>query len=155
MAQNSGFDPTLKVKTCFNCKMFDVFNWVAHLSGEYGPGGMPSHEALSVSSQGALEISSFIGQPPSLVKDLFSSPTVVTKSFQRDEGCEPSPQRPQYTNLYRCLKRRLGRSLRASLYKKSVVRQGEKRLHINVLELKAVSLVLKRLSQCWLLQTTQ
>ena len=36
------------------------------LNGENGPGGMPSHEALSVSPQGALEISSVTGQPPSL-----------------------------------------------------------------------------------------
>ena len=42
MAQTSGFDPTLKVKTCFDCKMFDVANWVAYLNGEYGTGGMPS-----------------------------------------------------------------------------------------------------------------
>ena len=41
----------LKVKTCFECKMFDVANWVACLNGENGPGGMPSHEALSVSPQ--------------------------------------------------------------------------------------------------------
>ena len=52
MAQTSGFDPTTQVKTCFDCKMFDVANWVACLNGEDGPGGMPSHEALSVSSQG-------------------------------------------------------------------------------------------------------
>ena len=44
--QTSGFDPMLKVKTCFDCKMFDVSNWVAHLNGEDGPGGRPSHEAL-------------------------------------------------------------------------------------------------------------
>ena len=49
----------------FFCKMFDVANWVACLNGENGPGGTPSHEALSVSSQGALEISSVAGQPPS------------------------------------------------------------------------------------------
>ena len=29
MAQTSGFDPTTQVKTCFDCKMFDVANWVA------------------------------------------------------------------------------------------------------------------------------
>ena len=58
MAQTSGFDPTIQVKTCFDCKMFDVANWVACLNGEDGPGGTPSYEALSVSSQGALEISS-------------------------------------------------------------------------------------------------
>ena len=61
MAQTSGFDPTTQVKTCFDCKMFDVANWVARLDGEDGPGGKPSHEALSVSSQGALEISSVTG----------------------------------------------------------------------------------------------
>ena len=32
--------------------MFDVANWVACLYGENGPGGTPSHEALSVSPQG-------------------------------------------------------------------------------------------------------
>ena len=31
MAQTSGFDPTSQVKTCFDCKMFDVTNWVACL----------------------------------------------------------------------------------------------------------------------------
>ena len=71
MAQTSGFDPKLKVKTCFDCKMFDIANWVACLNGEDGPGGTLSHEALSVASQGALEISSVIEQPPSLVIDHF------------------------------------------------------------------------------------
>ena len=64
MDQTSGFDPTTQVKTCFDCKMFDVANWVACLNGENGPGGTPSHEALSVSPQGALEISSVVGRIP-------------------------------------------------------------------------------------------
>ena len=34
MAQTSGFDLTCQVKTCFNCKMFDVANWVACLNRE-------------------------------------------------------------------------------------------------------------------------
>ena len=84
--------------------MFDFANWFARLNGEDGPGGTPSHEALSVSPQGALEISSVIGQPPSLDVDHFSSPKVVAKSRKCDEGCRPSPQRPQYPNLYRRLK---------------------------------------------------
>ena len=73
MAQISGFDPTTQVNTCFDCKMFDVSNWVACLNGEDGPGGTPSHEALSVSPRGALEISSVVGQPPSLDGNHFSS----------------------------------------------------------------------------------
>ena len=74
MAQTSGFGPTTQVKTCFDYKMFDVTNWVACLNGENGPGGTPLHEALSVSTQGALEISSVLGQPP-----WWQNPTNVMK----------------------------------------------------------------------------
>ena len=130
MAQTSGFDPKTQVKTCFDCKMFDVSNWVASLNGENGPGGTPSHEALSVSSQGALEISSVAGQPPSLDRSHCSPPRLVAKSLKRDERCRPSSQRPQYPTLYRRLKRRLGRSLRPKFHKGSVVRLGKKATHI-------------------------
>ena len=58
MAETSGFDPASQVKTCFDCKMFDVANWAACLNGENGPRGMPSYEALSLLPQVALEISS-------------------------------------------------------------------------------------------------
>ena len=104
MALTSGFDPTSQVKTCFDCKMFDVANWVACLNGENGPGGTPSHEALSVSPQGALEISSVVGQPLSVDRNHFSTPRLVAKSHKRDESRRPSSQRPQYPTLYRRLK---------------------------------------------------
>ena len=104
MAQTSGFDPTTQVKTCFDCKMFDVANWVASLNGEDGPGGTPSHESLSVSSQGALEISSVAGQPPSLDRNDFCTSRLVAESCERDERLRPSSQRPQYPTLYRRLK---------------------------------------------------
>ena len=94
MAQTSGFDPTTQVKTCFDCKIFEVANWVACLNGENGPEGTPSHEALSVLPQGALEISSVVGHPPSLDRNHFSTPRLVA----------PSSQRPQYPTLYRRLK---------------------------------------------------
>ena len=80
MAQTPGFDPTTQVKTCFDCKMFDVSNWVASLNGKDGPGGTPSHEALSISSQGALDISSVVGQPPSLDRGHFCTPGLVAES---------------------------------------------------------------------------
>ena len=129
MAQTSGFDPTTQVKTCFDCNMFDVTNWVASLNGENGPGGTPSHEALSVSSQGALEISSVAGQPPSLDRIHCSPPRLVAKSLKHDERCRPSSQGPQYPTLYQHLKRRLGCSLRSKSYKGSVVRSGKKATH--------------------------
>ena len=43
MAQTSGFDPPTQVKTCFDCKMFDVANWVACFNRENSPGETPSH----------------------------------------------------------------------------------------------------------------
>ena len=129
MAETSGFDPKTHVKTCFDCKMFDVANWVACLNGENGPRGTPSHETFSVSSQGALEISSVAGQPPSLDRSHCSPPRLVAKSLKRDERCRPASQRPQYPTLYRRLKRRLGRSLRSKFYKGSVVRSGKKATH--------------------------
>ena len=142
MAQTSGFDPTSQVKTCFDCKMFDVANWVACLNRENGPGGTPSHEALSVSPQGALEISSVAGQPPSLDRSHFSTPRLVAKSLKRDERWRPSSQRPQYPTLYRCLKEGCGAHLDQSSTK-GLWSDREKRLHVNVLELKAVSLALR------------
>ena len=92
--------------------------------------------------QGALEISSVAGQPPSLDRSHCSPPRLVAKSLKRDERCRPSSQRPQYPTLYRRLKRRLGRSLRPNSTK-GLWSDREKRLHINVLELKAVSLALR------------
>ena len=129
MAQTSGFDPTTQVKTCFDCKMFDVANWVACLNGQDGSGGTSSHETLSVSSQGALEISSVAGQPPSFDRCHFCTPRLVAESCKRDERFRPSSQRPQYPTLYRRLKRRLGRSLRSKFYQGSVVRPGKKATH--------------------------
>ena len=67
MAQTLGFDPMTQVKTCFNCKMFDVANWVACLNRENGPGGTLSHEALSDSSQGELDLDLDWWQNPSNV----------------------------------------------------------------------------------------
>ena len=109
--------------------MFNVTNWVACLNGEDGPVGAPSHEALSVSSQGALEISSVTGQPPSLDRCHFCTPRLVADSCKRDERRRPSSQRPQYPTLYRRLKRRLGRSLRSKIYQGYVVRPGNKATH--------------------------
>ena len=107
------------------------------------PEGRLHMRAFQFSSQGALEISSVAGQPPSLDRSHCSPPRLVAKSLKRDERCRPSSQRPQCPTLYQRLTRRLGRSLRPKFHKGSVVRSEKKRLHIYVLELKAVSLALR------------
>ena len=148
MAQTSGSEPTTQFNTCFDCKMFDAANWVACLNRENGPGGTPSHEVLLVSSQGALEISAVAGQPLSLDRNYFCTPRLVAKSHKCDERCRPSSKRPQHPTLYKRLKQELGRSLRETSTK-GLWSDREIRLHINVLELKAVSLSLHRFKdQC-------
>ena len=128
MAQTSRFDPTTQVKTCFDCKMFDVANWVACLNGGNGPGGTPSHEGLSVSPQGALEISSVVGQPPSQWTETISAHLEWWNPTNMMKGADLHPK-GHSIQLFTRLKRRLGRSLRAGLYKGSVVRQGKKATH--------------------------
>ena len=84
-----------QVKTCFDCKMFDAAYRISCLNGENGPGVMPSHEALSISPQGALKISSVAGQPPSLDRNDFCTHRLVTEPHKRDERWGPSSQRPK------------------------------------------------------------
>ena len=96
---NQDFILYLKSKHVFDCKMFDVSNWVASLNGEIDPIGTTSHEAPSVSHQGALEISSTTGQPPSLDRSHLCTPGLVAESCKRDERLRPSSQRPQYPSL--------------------------------------------------------
>ena len=142
MAQTSGFDPMIQVKTCFDCKMFDVTNWVACLNRENGPGGTSSLEALSVSPQGALEISSVIGHPPSLDRNHFSTPRLVAKSHKHDERRRPSSQDHSIQLFTDASNEGWGAHLEQTSAK-ALWSDREKRLHINVLELKAVSLALQ------------
>ena len=147
MAQTSGFDPTTQVKSCFDCKMFDVANWVACLNGENGPGGTPSHETLSVSPQGALEISSVIGQPPwtetiSAHLEWWQNPTNVMN------GADIHPKDHSIQLFTDASNEGWGAHLEQTSTK-GLWSDRVKRLHINVLELKAVSLALQRFKdQC-------
>ena len=135
-------------QTCFDCKMFDVSNWFASLNGEIGPIGTTSHEAPSVSHQGALEISSTTGQPPSLDRSHLCTPGLVTESCKRDERLRPSSQRPQYPTLSDASNEGWGAHLEQNSTQ-GLWSPQEKGLHINVLELKAVFLALRHFKdQC-------
>ena len=122
-----------------NCKIFDVSNWVASLNGEDGPGGTPSHEPLSISSQGALEISSVIGLPwteaISAHLDWCQNPVNVMK------GADLHPKDHSIQLFTDASNEGWGAHLEQSSTK-GLWSDQEKRLHINILELKAVSLAL-------------
>ena len=145
MAQTPGFDPTIQVKSYFDCKMFDVSNWVANLNGEDGLGGTPSYEALSISSQGALEISSIIDSLLSwspFLHTWWQNPVNVMK------GADLHPKDHSIQLFTDASNEGWGSYLEQSSTK-GLWSNQEKRLHINVLELKAFSLALRRfMDQC-------
>ena len=119
--------------------MFDVANWVACLNRENGPGRTPSHEALSVSPQGALEISSVIGHPPSLDRNHFSTPRLVADLHPKDHSIQ----------LFTDASNEGWGAHLEQTSAKGLWSDREKRLHINILELKAVSLAFQRFKdQC-------
>ena len=138
----------LKSKHVFDCKIFDVSYWVASLNRENGPRGTTSHEALSVSPQGALEISSTTGQPPSLDRSHLCTPGLVAESCKRDERLTPSSQDHSMQLLTDASNEGWGAHLEPSSIQ-GLWSPQEKRLHINVLELKAAFLALRRFKdQC-------
>ena len=141
MAQTSGFDPTTQVKTCFDCKMFDVSNWVACLNGEDGPGGTPSqfqfqfhlkeHWIYPQSLDSLLPWTEII----SAHLDWWQNPANVMKcSDLLPKDCSIQLFTDASNDGW-------GAHLDQSSTKGQWSKQ-EKRLHINVLELNAVSLAL-------------
>ena len=159
MTQTSGLDLTLKVKTCFDCKMFDVANWLFTSTARWSRKDTFTW-GLSVSSRGALEISSVIGQPHSLIRDHSSSPKVVAEPCKHDEGHRPSPK-DHIIQIFTYVSNEGWGAHLEQASTKGACSDREKRPYINVLELKAVSLALKalrtstKIKQCWLLWTTQ
>ena len=128
--------------------MFDVANWVACLNGEDGPGGTPSHEAFSVSSQEHWRY------PPSLDNllpwtdaisahlDWWQNPANVMK------GADLHPKDHSIQLFTNASNKGWGAHLDQSSTR-GLWSDQEKKLHINVLELKAVSLALRNFKdQC-------
>ena len=122
VAKNTGINPQDNQPVCPDCKTFDVSHWVASINRKNGPRRPPSHETFSVASQGELDISSVIGQAPSLVRLHNSSSGLVAESTKCSQRCRSPPPRTQRSSVYRRLKRRLGRSLKSRFYQRTVVR---------------------------------
>ena len=143
MAQTSGFDPMTKVKTSFDCKIFDVANWVACLNGENGPGGTSSHGALSVSPQEHWRYPQLLDslrpwtETFSAPLKWWQNPTNVMK------GADLYPKDHSVQLFTDASNEDWGAHLEQASTK-GLWSDREKRLHINVLELKAVSLALQR-----------
>ena len=122
MAKTTGINPQDNQPVCPDCKTFDVSHWVTSINRKNGPRRLPSHETFSVASQGELDISSVVGQAPFLVRLHNSSSGLVAESTKCSQRCRSPPPRTQRSSVYRCLKRRLGHSLKSRFYQRTVVR---------------------------------
>ena len=124
MAQISGFVPTTQVKHVFDYKMFDVANWVACLNRENGPRGVPSHEALKEHWRFPQSLDTLLPWTKTFSAHLewWQNPTNVMR------GTDLHPK-TTVSNSLQIPQRRLGRLLRAHLYKGSLVRMGNKATH--------------------------
>ena len=157
MAETSGFDPTIQVKTCFDCKRFDHANWVACLNGENGTGGTPHMRPFQFHFKEHWRypesLYSFLPWTETISAHLewWQNPTNVMK------GANLHPKDHSIQLFTDASNEGWGTHLEQTSTK-GLWSDREKRLHINVLELKAVSLALQRFKdqyQCWLLRSTQ
>ena len=102
----------------------------------------PTHETHTVASQEQLESAGISGKDYSSPQ--VTSPTLAMVATGRERPTRPTltPHKTCSAVFYRCIKRRVGRSLKRAHCKGSWS-VPESKLHINYLELKAVFLALK------------
>ena len=141
MAQTSGFDPKTQVKTCLDCKMFDVANWVACLNGETVPEGRlhtrPFQFHLKEHWRYPQSLDSLLPWTEAIAAhlDWWQNPSNVLR------GADRHPKDHSIQLFKDGSNKGWGAHLDQS-FTKGLWSDREKRLHINVLELKAVSLAL-------------
>ena len=138
----------LKSKHVLTARCFDVANWVACLDGEDGPGGTPSHETLSVSSQEHWRYPQSLDNllpwtdAISAHLDWWQNPANMMKG----SDLHPKDHRIQ---LFTDVSNEGWGAHLDQRSTKGLWSDQEKRLHINVLELKAVSLAFRNFKdQC-------
>ena len=108
-------------EVCPDCKNTYVNNWVASINREDCKVRQDPYETFSMASQSSLEISnaSELDNPMDTEND--TTRGLVVRPTKRDVRRISSPQGTRNSHIYRRLKRRLGRSLRKSYSKRSLV----------------------------------
>ena len=142
MAQTPGFDPTPQVKTCFDCKMFDVAIGLLASTEKMVPEGrlhmrpfqlhLKEHWRYSQSLDNLLPLTESIAAH----LDWWQNPSNVMK------GADLHPKDHSIQLFTDASNEGWGAHLDQNS-SKGLSSDWEKRLHINVLELKAVSLALR------------
>ena len=98
-----------------------VHHWITCIHGENCETGQDTHETFSMASQDSLESSDALEFSNSLDSQNETTRGMVAKPPKRPSRRIPTPQRSRHFNLYRRIKRRLGRSLKSRLRRRSMV----------------------------------
>ena len=107
-------------EVCYQYKDSNVHHWIACINGEECETGQDTYETFSVASQNSLEISDASGDTNSLESDDMTQGMVMRPSKHATRKLSP-PKGTGKTNLYRCLKCRLGHSFKSRIYRKALV----------------------------------
>ena len=121
MDQTSGDVPSPLLEVCYECKDSHIHHWITCINGKDCKIGQDAYKTFSMASQNSLEISDASGHTDPLEsEDDMTRGMVVRPSKCATRRTSP-PQGTRKTDIYRRLKRRLGRSLRSKLYKRALV----------------------------------
>ena len=129
MDKTSGCVPPPLKEVCHQCKDSYVHHWLISSNGEDSKAGQDSYETFSVASQSSLEISNASELSSPLGSENDTTRGVVVGPQKRATRRISPPKGTRSTHIYRRLKRRLGRSLRSTIYKRGLVSQRKRPSH--------------------------
>ena len=129
VAKPTGKDTRTHLPTGLFSAGTDVLNRTANRDGETSPPRQTSHEAHSVASQKKLENTGILTQTDPTAQISAPSLTMVAAGRQRSHRPATTPSTACSANLYRRIKRRVGRSLKRVYCQRNLVPSGKQIAH--------------------------
>ena len=117
----SGYVPSPLVEVCYQCKDSYVHHWITCINGEDSQIGQNAYETFSMASQDSLEISDASGHSNPLESEDDTTWGMVVRPHKCATRRVSPPKGTRKTDLYRRLKRRLGRTLRSRINPRGLV----------------------------------
>ena len=117
----SGYVPSPLVEVCYQFKDSYVHHWITCINGEDSQIGQNAYETFSMASQDSLEISDASGHSNPLESEDDTTQGMVVRPHKCATRRVSPPKGTRKTDLYRRLKRRLGRTLRSRINPRGLV----------------------------------
>ena len=117
----SGYVPSPLIEVCYQCKDSYVHHWITCINGEDSQTGQDACETFSMASQDSLEISDASGHTNPLESENDTTRGMAVRPQKCATRRVSPPKGSRKTDLYRCLKCRMGRTLRSQLNRRGLV----------------------------------